>query len=230
MTRPRIGVTVRTIVGSITAIACAAFVLAACGQAQQSRQAASPAPAGEAASPASAADPAAESQPAGGAIRGSRICIVNNTTSTYAIDVKWTKQQSFDRQGPIIGGVTACGQGYDSTKVTNWGDVAADVLAPNPQLRMLVAANNPAVGPPELRLYQQQSTDGTSVILGCFYSKDAVGETRTWDDGVLKYTATRLNDSSNYKEWRLRIDISSSGSPKACSLALPQKDPNIKLI
>ena len=138
----------RTIVGSITAIACAAFVLAACGQAQQSRQAASPAPAGEAASPASAADPAAESQPAGGAIRGSRICIVNNTTSTYAIDVKWTKQQSFDRQGPIIGGVTACGQGYDSTKVTNWGDVAADVLAPNPQLRMLVAANNPAVGPP----------------------------------------------------------------------------------
>ena len=81
-------------------------------------------------------------------IPGARICIVNNTTSTYAIDVKWTEEQSFDRQGPIIGGVTACGQGYDSTKATNWGDAAAGILAPSPQLRMLVAANNPAAGPP----------------------------------------------------------------------------------
>ena len=42
---------------------------------------------------------------------------------------------------------------------------------------MLVAANNPALGSHEFRLYQtQQKADGTSVILGCFYSLASFGD------------------------------------------------------
>lgn len=126
----------------MSSIACAAFALAACGQAALSRQAASPAPTGGAASPAPATDPDSKSALTGSVIRGSRICIVNNTTSTYAIDAKWTREQSLDRQGPIIGGVTACGRDYNSTQATNRGDVAADNPAASPRITPVPATES----------------------------------------------------------------------------------------
>ena len=138
---------------------------------------------------------------------GTRVCVLNQSSQTPTVTFT---QRDTGTDGPVAPGSQACGEG---TMGGGKYDVQGRIDFSAPLKSMTLWGNNPWIGAPGAGVRQ----DGGNSCAG--YEGMDVNEARTWDDGVLRYTVTRLSDGQ-WKEFTITItntkQPSADGQPATC--------------
>ncbi|MFM8896838.1 MAG: hypothetical protein ACKOE2_16100, partial [Actinomycetales bacterium] len=92
--------------------------------------------------------------------------------------------------------------GYTHNQIA---DVAGTLVIPGQPVPVGFSGDNPAVDAPSAEFTQLR--DGTTYYCWPSGSGFDVGETRRWDNGVVRISITRQNDGS-YKEFFMRLEPS----------------------
>jgi hypothetical protein len=129
-------------------------------------------------------------------VRGTNICITNNTDMN--VRIKW---RGYPNARPIAPGFQNCNSGYE----THVPDVAAVLeyeppSQPGTPLSLLVAGNNPGFWDAYAMVYYMRGWQS-------FGAKNLrnEGDTSSFQEGWLRVTITRLPDSDNNKEWDITL-------------------------
>jgi hypothetical protein len=144
--------------------------------------------------------------PAMAAVMDTIMCIENFSSVTPRVTFTEYKKQTV--QGPLSYGAKACATGWSFFG----NDVEGRIGMPAPNMQMQFYATNPVVGSANAGLLQTNAGY-------CFVGSN-VGESKTWDDGLLIYVLERKPDGLS-KEFRLTIrdsvKPSTDGKPRICT-------------
>jgi len=142
--------------------------------------------------------------------RGVKICIDNYSSSQ--IYAEFSVASVADGPTYLGKGDYVCGHG--NTTVDS--DVTAKLGPSNRVQPYFIQGDNPWIGAPYFTLYTPVTKIKADLKLGdlCFSNSGfSEGETREWDDGIVKINVLRKNDSPNFKEFRMRIYDSERPDP-----------------
>jgi len=147
---------------------------------------------------------------AAGGLLGTRICIENNFAN--GVNVTYTRKDSdasrkdpFYYEGDMPKDTETCAEGY-STRPYN--DVEGNLVIPGQALPFHFAGTNFVMGEPIAWLSQRRA-NGDMYLCTHMANVDGfdLGETRLWDNGVVRMSITRQNDDQN-KEFFIKIEPS----------------------
>ena len=133
--------------------------------------------------------------------RGTNICITNKTDMN--VRIKW---RGYPNARPIAPGYQNCNSGYETRGIaTHIPDVAAVLeYAPNSQpgspLSLLVEGDNSDIFEARAQAYYMRGGKKFGEV-----HIFSVGETRSFQEGFLRVTITRLPDSDRNKEWDITL-------------------------
>ena len=182
------------LVVALATMAATGSVLSACSSGSQDVSQASP-------------ETSVSPQRMAGLYRDSQICVVNN--SSAVISVAFTQKDASQGEGemqPKAGpAAQACANGW----FANGHDVQGNVTTTKPNSILQFGANNPRVGKPD---FLGDGGGDSTVCLG-FSTGASVGDSDTWDNGILKYTVTRESDTSAYVRFLLVATDTQNPSP-----------------
>ena len=134
-------------------------------------------------------------------VRGTNICVTNKTDMN--VRIKW---RGYPNARPIAPGYQNCNSGYGYRSTTTYLPDVAAVLeyAPNSQpgepLTLLVEGNNDWFFEARVEVYYARGWKRFGAIH--IFSE---GEARSFQEGFLRVTITRLPDSDRNKEWDITL-------------------------
>ena len=129
-------------------------------------------------------------------VRGTNICITNNTDMN--VRIKW---RGYPNARPIAPGFQNCNSGYE----TSVADVAAILeyepnLQPGSPLTLYVEGNNKAVAPADARVYFKKNEENWGAR-----NLGYVGDDVSFQEGWLRVTITSLESSDKNIEWEVTL-------------------------
>jgi hypothetical protein len=158
---------------------------------------------------------------AGIATKATRLCVTNLAT-VAPVAVNWERSDTSDRSGVLPTGGVVCGEGWFSSG----NDVVARIDLEAPLRTKWAMGNNAFLQTPHLVLAEA----GGKYLPEGQWCSEVAGDAApdTWDDGILRYTLTRLPDS-DWKEFTLTVEDSQSPTPdtapRACTGSPDKPDP-----
>ena len=147
---------------------------------------------------------------AAGGLLGTRICIENNFADgvnvTYTVkDSDASRKDPFYYEGDMPKDTESCAEGYSSSP---HNDVEGNLVIPGQPLPFRFAGSNYLVLEPKVWLSQRRANGD---IYLCTHNSSVdgfdIGETRQWDNGIVRISLTRQNDDQ-YKEFFIRLEPS----------------------
>ncbi len=143
-------------------------------------------------------------------VLGTRICIENNFADgvnvTYTTkDSDASRKDPFYYEGDLPKDTESCAEGntFNAT-----ADVEGNLVIPGQTLPFIFAGYNPPFGQPNAWLSQRRANgDVYSCTKYGGLAGFGVGDTRAWDNGVVRISITRQNDDQ-WKEFFIRLESS----------------------
>lgn len=136
----------------------------------------------------------------------SRVCVVND--SSVMLSVTFIQEDDSERTHLVKPNSGTAGQSCETGRSTSSTDVYGSIVSTTPKSAVgFQAWNTPKLGQ---ALFGYSDTDEQSYAC-LLLKKSSVGDTATWDNGVLTYTATREPGSAALNQWR--IDVTPTSNP-----------------